>query len=208
MKADGATRSARRRDTATPRLQRPFGGAATLGLSAGVRSTLGFRPPKPAGKNTTARWPASRRSSRSARRDVEGRRVGHLHGEVVAAERGGAAGLDTREHPRIEEKHGSKAGSPEHKARRVAASRHGGASRGFPRSGEQGCGKTPTPRAPDFAAWGSHGAGSPQNSTGQRRDLTRSSHGNGGAQEHEWLRSSIRRGAAVLRLEGQHPGKF
>jgi hypothetical protein len=50
-KADGATRSARRRDTATPRLRRPFGGAASLGPSAGVRSTLGFRPPKPAGKN-------------------------------------------------------------------------------------------------------------------------------------------------------------
>jgi hypothetical protein len=48
--ADGATRSARRWDTATPRLQRPFGGAVTLGLSAGVRSTLGFRPPKLAGK--------------------------------------------------------------------------------------------------------------------------------------------------------------
>jgi hypothetical protein len=50
-KADGATRSARHRDTATPRLRRPFGGAASLGPSAGVRLTLGFRPPKPAGKN-------------------------------------------------------------------------------------------------------------------------------------------------------------
>jgi hypothetical protein len=78
----------------------------------------------------------------------------------------------------------------------------------FPRFGEQGCGKTPTPRAPDFAAWGSHRAGSPQNNTAQRRDLTRSSHGDGGAQEHERPRSSIRRGTTVLRLEGQHPGKI
>jgi hypothetical protein len=81
-----------------------------------------------------------------------------------------------------------------------------GASRGFPRFGEQGCGKMPTPRAPNFVAWGSHGAWSPQNSPAQRRDLTRSSHGDGGAQEHERLRSSIRRGTTVLRLEGQHPG--
>jgi hypothetical protein len=50
--ADGATRSARRRGTATPWLRRPSGGVASLGPSAGVRSTLGFRPPKPAGRNT------------------------------------------------------------------------------------------------------------------------------------------------------------
>jgi hypothetical protein len=174
-----------------------------------VRTTRDACTIVPAQKNRpTARRPASRNTSRSARRDMECRRARHLHGEVVAAARGGAAGLDTREHPRAEEKHGSKAGSPEHKARRVGASRHGGASRDFPRFGEQGCGKMPTPRAPDFVAWGSHGAGSPQNSVAQRRDLTRSSHGDGGAQEHERLRSSIHRGTAVLRLEGQHPGKF
>jgi hypothetical protein len=96
---DDATRSARRRDTATPRLRRPFGGAASLGPSAGVRSTLGFRPPKPAGKNTTARRPTSKRSRCCARRDVEGRRVGRFHDEVVAAARWGAAGLDTRDQP-------------------------------------------------------------------------------------------------------------
>jgi hypothetical protein len=46
--ADGATRSARRRGTATPRLQRPLGGAVNPGLSVGVRSTQGSRTPKPA----------------------------------------------------------------------------------------------------------------------------------------------------------------
>jgi hypothetical protein len=35
-----------------------------------------------------------------------------------------------------------------------------------------------------------------------------SSHGDGGAQEHERLRSPLRRGMAVLRLDGQHPGMF
>jgi hypothetical protein len=39
-----------------------------------------------------------------ARRDVEGRRVGRFHGEVVAAARWGAAGLDTRAQPRFERK--------------------------------------------------------------------------------------------------------
>jgi hypothetical protein len=122
----------RRRDMATPRLQRPFGGAASLGPSAGVRSTLGFCPPKPAGTNTTARRPASKRSRRCTRRVVEGRRVGHFHSEVVAAARWGAAGLDTREQPRTEENHDSMAGAPEPRAQRIATSRHGGASRGFP----------------------------------------------------------------------------
>jgi hypothetical protein len=59
--ADGATRGARRRDTAAPRLRRPSGGAASLGPRAGVRSTLGFRLPKPAARKiTTARRPDSR----------------------------------------------------------------------------------------------------------------------------------------------------
>jgi hypothetical protein len=35
-----------------------------------------------------------------------------------------------------------------------------------------------------------------------------SSHGDGGAQEHERLRSPLHRGTAVLRLEGPHPGMF
>jgi hypothetical protein len=106
-----------------------------------------------------------------------------------------------------EENHGSTAGTPEPRARRVATSRHGGMSRRFPSARRTGCGETPTPGAPDCAAWGSHGAGPPQNITAQRRDLTRSSHGDGGAQEHERPRSSIRRGTTVLRLDGQHPGK-
>jgi hypothetical protein len=76
-----------------------------------------------------------------------------------------------------------------------------------PRSGELGCGVTPTPGAPDRAAWGSHGAGPPPFNTVQRRDHVHSSHGDGGAQEHERSRSSIRRGTAVLRLDGQHPGR-
>jgi hypothetical protein len=76
-----------------------------------------------------------------------------------------------------------------------------------PRPGELGCGVTPTPGAPDRAAWGSHGAGPPLINTAQRRDHVRSSHGDGGAQGHERPRSSIRRGTAVLRLDGQHPGK-
>jgi hypothetical protein len=51
----------------------------------------------------------------------------------VAAARWGAAGLDTRAQPRFGRKnHGSTAGIPEPRARRVATSRHGGASRGFP----------------------------------------------------------------------------
>jgi hypothetical protein len=44
-----------------------------------------------------------------------------------------------------------------------------------------------------------------------RRDSrihSRSMHGDGGAQEHERLRSSLRRGTAVLRHNGQHPGKI
>jgi hypothetical protein len=38
------------------------------------------------------------------------------------------------------------------------------------------------------------------------RSQTLSSHGDGGAQEDERLRSPLRRGTAVLRLDGQHPG--
>jgi hypothetical protein len=40
------------------------------------------------------------------------------------------------------------------------------------------------------------------------RNLTHSSHGDCGTQEHEQLRSSIHRDTAVLRHEGQHPGKI
>jgi hypothetical protein len=36
---------------------------------------------------------------------------------------------------------------------------------------------------------------------------TPSSHGDGGAQEHRRLRSSLRRGTAILRRDGQQPGK-
>jgi hypothetical protein len=43
--ADGAARGARRRSTATPRLRRPSSGAASPGPRAGVRLTLGLRPP-------------------------------------------------------------------------------------------------------------------------------------------------------------------
>jgi hypothetical protein len=39
--------------------------------------------------------------SSGARRDVEGRRVGRLHGEVVAAVRWGAAGQVTRIQPKL-----------------------------------------------------------------------------------------------------------
>jgi hypothetical protein len=130
--ADGATRSARRRGTAMPRLRRPSGGAASLGPSAGVRSTLGFRPPKPAGRNTPDSMAGFQEFQRCARRDVEGRCVGHFHGEVVAAARWGAAGLDTRAQPRFGRKNNGSVGIPEPRARRVATSRHGGASRGFP----------------------------------------------------------------------------
>jgi hypothetical protein len=71
--ADGATRSARRRGTATPRLRRPSGGAACLGPRAGVRSTLGFRPPKPAGR--------LRLGSKAGRSELRARRVASLwHG--------------------------------------------------------------------------------------------------------------------------------
>jgi hypothetical protein len=37
---------------------------------------------------------------------------------------------------------------------------------------------------------------------------TPSSHGDGDTQEHERLRSPLRRGTTVLRLDGQHPGMF
>jgi hypothetical protein len=67
-----------------------------------------------------------------ARRDVEGRCIGRFHGEVVAAARWGAAGLDTRAQPRFGRKNHGSVGIPEPRARRVATSRHGGASRGFP----------------------------------------------------------------------------
>jgi hypothetical protein len=71
--ADGATRSARRRGTATPRLRRPSGGAACLGPRAGVRSTLGFRPPNPAGR--------LRHGSKAGRSELRARRVASLwHG--------------------------------------------------------------------------------------------------------------------------------
>jgi hypothetical protein len=76
--ADGAARGARRRGAATPRLRRPSGGAACLGPRAGVRSTLGFRPPKPArrftprldGRSLRTQGPARRLPV--ARRRVEG----------------------------------------------------------------------------------------------------------------------------------------
>jgi hypothetical protein len=86
---------------------------------------------------------------------------------------------------------------------RGTAARRGVSSR----PSDLGCGVTPTPGALVRAAWGSHRARPPPFNTTQRRDLGRSSHGDGGAQEHERPRSSIRRGTAVLRLDGQHPGK-
>jgi hypothetical protein len=55
------------------------------------------------------------------------------------------------------------------------------------------------------------GASSPPLHHSPRRDgqnLTRSSHVDGGAQEHERLKSSICRGTTVLRHEGQHPGNI
>jgi hypothetical protein len=71
--ADGATRSARRRGTATPRLRRPSGGAVRLGPRAGVRLTLGSRPPKSARR--------SRHGSTAGRSEPRGRRVASLrHG--------------------------------------------------------------------------------------------------------------------------------
>jgi hypothetical protein len=97
--ADGATCSARRRGTATPRLRRPSGGAASLGPHAGVRSTLGFRPPKPARGLHHGTKAGFQELQSCARRDVEGWRVGRFHGGVVAAARWGAAGLDTRAQP-------------------------------------------------------------------------------------------------------------
>jgi hypothetical protein len=53
------------------------------------------------GNKSTARRPTSKRSRCCARRDVKGRRVGRFHGEVVAAARWGATGLDTRDQPRF-----------------------------------------------------------------------------------------------------------
>jgi hypothetical protein len=66
-----------------------------------VRSTLGFRLPKPAARKHHGSKVGSQESQSCARRDVEGRRVGRFNGEVVAAARWGAAGQDTRAHPWI-----------------------------------------------------------------------------------------------------------
>jgi hypothetical protein len=57
-----------------------------------VRSTLGFRPPKPARRLHHGTKAGFQDFQSCARRDVEGWRVGRFHGEVVAAARWGAAG--------------------------------------------------------------------------------------------------------------------
>jgi hypothetical protein len=64
-----------------------------------VRSTLGFRPPKPAGRLRHGSKAGFQEFQSCAQRDIEGRRVGRFHGVVVAAARWGAAGLDTRVQP-------------------------------------------------------------------------------------------------------------
>jgi hypothetical protein len=78
--ADGAARGARRRSTAAPRLRRPSGGAASPGPRAGVRLTLGFRPPNlqdvyPTARRPDPRNPRAQGSAHchlAARRRVEG----------------------------------------------------------------------------------------------------------------------------------------
>jgi hypothetical protein len=205
---DGATRSARRRGTATPRLQRPLGGAATPGLSAGVRSTQGSRTPKPA--------------EESPRRD------GRLPENPVAAHdatsRADALGNSTarswprragvrpaRAHADIHKQKKNTAQRPELQNARLGASpprgtaARRGVSLGSANRGAARCHhrEHTTSRLGVATERGLH-----KYSTARRRNLTRSSHGDGGALEHERLRSSIRRGTTVLRLEGQHPGKF
>jgi hypothetical protein len=102
--------------------------------------------------------------------------------------------------------HGSTAGCPEPRARRVASSRHGGAPRGFPSAQHNGARRR---RAPGVLAhWLGVAAArrllwSPFTNTRSRRSL----HGDGGAQGHNRPRSTIRRGAARLRRKGQHTGK-
>jgi hypothetical protein len=64
-----------------------------------VRSTLGFRPPKPARRLHHDTKAGFQEFQICARRNVEGRRVGRFNDEVVAAVRWGAAGQDTRAHP-------------------------------------------------------------------------------------------------------------
>jgi hypothetical protein len=61
-----------------------------------VRSTLGLRPRKPAGRIHHGSKAGFQEFQSCARRDVEGWRVGRFNGKVVAAARWGAAGLDTR----------------------------------------------------------------------------------------------------------------
>jgi hypothetical protein len=158
-------------------------------------------------KYTTARWPASK-SSRAAH---------------DATSKAGASGVSTARlwprragvrpawtHALNHDSEGKTTARPVFQSPGLGASppRGTAARRGVsPRLGELGCGVTPTPGAPDRAAWGSHDAGPPPINTAQCRDLVRSSHSDGGAQEHERPRSSIRRGTVVLRLDGQHPGK-
>jgi hypothetical protein len=119
------------RENAKPRQPRPFGGAASLGSSAGVRSTLASTRPNVQGKTPR----------------LDGRLPRDPDAAHDATSKADASGVSTvRSWPRragvrpawthainheLEENHGSTVGTPEPRARRVATSQHGGASRGF-----------------------------------------------------------------------------
>jgi hypothetical protein len=114
----------------------------------------------------SARRPAHIQGSRGARCLAPTRRRGSTNGRPVPAMRKqgpsvgrwGALGPGLTRSPQEEEHHGSKAGTPERKARRDARRRVEGCPSVQRTEVQQGA---KLPRAPDIAAWGSHSVGSP-----------------------------------------------
>jgi hypothetical protein len=129
----GAACRARRRKTAAPRLLRTLSGAANPGLGAGVRTIQDARTVIPAETNLTARRPAPRNASRSARHDTECRRAGLHHGEVVAKARWGAHSHAAHTRSTARNHHSSLATE----ARHPPGTWLGGAPRGGPRSSQR-----------------------------------------------------------------------